>query len=203
MVEQTSHEAAQRGLKNVEVRQMDAEHLDFPDAEFDVVLCGFALFFFPQLERALAEFRRVLKPGGSLVVSTWGNQFENDREWFNELIKKYLPSQPSSGQKISASNEPDFTTSNGMEKLVRAAGFTDIFIDSEIAHFHYATKEEWWDTLWSHGVRGRLEAIEKTGGSEALEKLKAESFEQITARMDPKGFQHSFQVLYTCGRKPA
>lgn len=70
MVKETTHWAVKRGLSNVAIRQMDAEHLDFPDSSFDSVLCGFALFFFPQLERALAEFRRVLKPGGHIAVST-------------------------------------------------------------------------------------------------------------------------------------
>ena len=41
---------------------MDAENLDFPASFFDFVLCGFALQFFPHLDRALEEFRRVLKP---------------------------------------------------------------------------------------------------------------------------------------------
>jgi len=54
-------EISQRGLANAQIRQMDAEHLDFPESSFEVVLCGFALFFFPQLDRALAEFGRVLK----------------------------------------------------------------------------------------------------------------------------------------------
>ena len=43
----------------------------FPDAAFDRVLCGFGLMFFPHQDQALAEFRRVLKPGGRLGVSTW------------------------------------------------------------------------------------------------------------------------------------
>jgi len=30
--------------RHIEIRQMDAEHLDFPDASFDQVLCGFALW---------------------------------------------------------------------------------------------------------------------------------------------------------------
>src|SRR6266498_4392633 len=94
MVKETAREVADRGLSNVGVYQMDAEHLDFRDSSFDAVLCGFAIFFFPQLERALAEFRRVLKPGGSIAVSTWGNQFDEDFDWFDQLVKKYLPPAP-------------------------------------------------------------------------------------------------------------
>ena len=48
---------------------MDAEHLTFSDSSFDFVLCGFSLQFFPHLVQALSEFRRVLKPGGQIVVT--------------------------------------------------------------------------------------------------------------------------------------
>jgi SAM-dependent methyltransferase len=50
---------------------MDAAQLDFPDASFDAVLCGFALWFFPQPARALQEWFRVLKPGGRIGLTTW------------------------------------------------------------------------------------------------------------------------------------
>ena len=50
---------------------MTAEHLDFPDATFDRVLCGFGMMFFPDQLRAFGEFRRVVKSGGRLAVSTW------------------------------------------------------------------------------------------------------------------------------------
>ncbi len=59
-------------MTNADVRLMDAEQLAFQDAFFDRVLCGFALFFFPDLDRALGEFYRVLKPGGYLAATTWG-----------------------------------------------------------------------------------------------------------------------------------
>jgi len=64
MVRETAAEIKKCGLRNAQMLQMDAEQLEFSDASFDRVLCGFALFFFPQLDRALAQVLRVLKPGG-------------------------------------------------------------------------------------------------------------------------------------------
>ncbi len=46
----------------------DAEHLPFPDAWFDRVSVAFGLRNMTHKERALAEMRRVLKPGGKLLV---------------------------------------------------------------------------------------------------------------------------------------
>ena len=48
---------------------MNATSLDFPDNHFDAVICVEAAFHFDTRERFLKEARRVLKPGGSLVLS--------------------------------------------------------------------------------------------------------------------------------------
>lgn len=50
----------------------NALQLPFDDASFDVVFCQQGLQFMPDRLGALAELRRVLKPGGRLAVSVWG-----------------------------------------------------------------------------------------------------------------------------------
>ena len=52
----------------VPVAQCDAEHLPFPDRTFDCVCVAFGLRNMTHKDRALAEFRRVLRPGGRAVV---------------------------------------------------------------------------------------------------------------------------------------
>lgn len=47
----------------------DTERLPFPEASMDAVTCLEAIEFFRRPATALAEFRRVLKPGGTLLVS--------------------------------------------------------------------------------------------------------------------------------------
>ena len=49
----------------------DAQALPAPDGTVDVVVCQFGLMFVPDQDRALAEMRRVLRPGGVLLLSTW------------------------------------------------------------------------------------------------------------------------------------
>src|SRR5712691_10825048 len=49
----------------VEYGGLSGEHLDLPSAEFDAVLSTWTLCTIPNLDAALAELRRVLKPGGS------------------------------------------------------------------------------------------------------------------------------------------
>lgn len=67
--------AAELG-RDVDLREGNAEHLLIEDAAFDTVVCALGLCTIPDPERAIAEMRRVLVPGGRLVLldhvgSTW------------------------------------------------------------------------------------------------------------------------------------
>ena len=64
--------AERMGLANIEFRKMDAQALEVPEAAFDAVLCRWGVMFLPDLDAALAGFRRCLKPGGRLVATVWG-----------------------------------------------------------------------------------------------------------------------------------
>ena len=48
-----------------------AEALPFMDGAFDVVVAGLVLNFVPRPEQAIAEMRRVLRPGGTAAVYVW------------------------------------------------------------------------------------------------------------------------------------
>lgn len=49
----------------------EAGRLDWSDASFDMVCCLESLEYFPRPQRAIAEMVRVLRPGGTLVISKW------------------------------------------------------------------------------------------------------------------------------------
>jgi ubiquinone/menaquinone biosynthesis C-methylase UbiE len=66
--------AQRRSLPNTRFARMDAQQLALPDTQFDVVLCSLGLMYLPDPGRALREMRRVLRPGGRLVLSVWGER---------------------------------------------------------------------------------------------------------------------------------
>jgi ubiquinone/menaquinone biosynthesis C-methylase UbiE len=61
--------------RRVRVEPGSAEHIPLPDASVDVAHARFAYFYPPGVDAGLAEVRRVLRPGGTLVV------IDNDHRW--------------------------------------------------------------------------------------------------------------------------
>jgi ubiquinone/menaquinone biosynthesis C-methylase UbiE len=72
MVTTITSEAKKRGYDNASFERSDAEELGFPDASFDVVLCGLGLMYVTDPRRSLAEMYRVLRPEGRAVSAVWG-----------------------------------------------------------------------------------------------------------------------------------
>ena len=54
--------------RDADLRQGDAQALDFPDESFDTVLCALGLCAIPDDRRAVTEMARVLRPGGRLLL---------------------------------------------------------------------------------------------------------------------------------------
>ena len=61
---------ASADLANVRVEPLDASDLPFEARSFDVVLLFEAIYYLPDVERFLCEARRVLRPGGRLLITT-------------------------------------------------------------------------------------------------------------------------------------
>ena len=69
MLRKAKARVAARRLANVDgLAVMDAQHLGFKDAAFDVVVAQYVITTVPDAERTLDEFARVVKPGGEIVL---------------------------------------------------------------------------------------------------------------------------------------
>jgi SAM-dependent methyltransferase len=149
MVRVTRDEAARRGL-HVGVQRMDAERLAFAAGSFDRVLCGFGLMFFPQVERALAEFRRVLRPGGRLVVSTWRVTQAADLE---AVLAARGLLDPGTGVLR-------FAAPDDLMQALAGAGFLATSARSVTLIFRYADLDEYWQTARGTGLRRALDQLD-------------------------------------------
>lgn len=69
MLAQGRQLADARGLTNMTFQAGDVEALTFADASFDLVTSRYSAHHWPHPQRALAEFRRVLRPGGRVLLA--------------------------------------------------------------------------------------------------------------------------------------
>lgn len=104
----------------VEWRQADACELPFGDESFDAVACQFGFMFVPDKEKAFAEARRVLKPGGTLLFSVWDAIERNDfAHVAHAAISKFFESDPPTFYEVPFSMHD----ARAVEALARGAGF--------------------------------------------------------------------------------
>jgi ubiquinone/menaquinone biosynthesis C-methylase UbiE len=92
-------------------KRIDAQAIPFVASTFDAVIANHMLYHVPRLDRALAEIRRVLKPGGRLVAATIGARHMKE---IPELVFQIDPNIPY-GEGLAAPDE--FLLENGAEKL--------------------------------------------------------------------------------------
>ena len=137
MVRETSAEILARGVLNAAVSQMNAEQLEFDDNSFDVVTCGFALWFIPELQRALSESRRVLKPNGRFAATTWPQQHELTRRFF-EIVRKL------GGPNLGSHN---LQTPEALHDVLSMAGFAAIQTGYLEQTLDFTDADDWWQRL--------------------------------------------------------
>jgi ubiquinone/menaquinone biosynthesis C-methylase UbiE len=85
---------------NIDFKTGDAESLDFADRTFDVVVSRNTLWTLPRPQKALMEWRRVLKPGGRLMLS---DGFWENTTWRRvpRLVLKVLKGMGRNGSRVS------------------------------------------------------------------------------------------------------
>lgn len=152
MIEQTAKEFPRELYPQVELHHMDADHLDFADESFDVVVCSFALFFFPDVLATLKGFLRVLKPSGTLALSTW-----RERDESASLLKSIV----SQWGIQTRTTKHNFEDSGYVHHLVETAGFRDFSVVHDELRKMYPTIDAWFDSQWSHSTRCILEQLSK------------------------------------------
>lgn len=117
------HAASLGTERPVEWRQADASALPFPDESFDAVLCQFGVMFFPDKAQAFAEARRVLRPGGLFLFSTWDRIAENE---FVDTVTTALESLfPDDPPRFHARIPHGYHDRATIERDLVAAGFTE------------------------------------------------------------------------------
>ena len=136
MVKASSNNIVRRDVLNADVRKMDAETLEFPDESFDCVLCGFGLGYITNIQRVLEEIQRVLKPGCTLALSTWGEE--------KELANLYRKLEVEFGIVQPDLESHHLGTVDALEQLLDSSGFSNTVVTKETVKVIFDNKQEYW-----------------------------------------------------------
>ena len=133
---------ARRVAPDIDWHVGQAEALPFDDGSFDQVISQFALMFFEDRRKGLAEMWRVTKPGGRLTVAVW-DKLENtpgyaamteiDARLFGEDVAKELLTPYSLGDK------------DALRELFGAAGVADVHLITHDAIARFGSIAAWVD----------------------------------------------------------
>ena len=124
-------EAKRAGHTNVTTRAMDGESLDLGDGSFDVVISRVGLIYFPDQQKALAEMRRVLVPGGRVAAIVYATA---DKNGFFSLPVSIVRRHAKLGPPVAGHPGPFSLGQAGvLEEALRRAGFRDVSAETVVA----------------------------------------------------------------------
>jgi ubiquinone/menaquinone biosynthesis C-methylase UbiE len=148
--------ARARGLANVEFRPGDILDLGLPGGEFDAVVCVFGIFFVPDIEAAIRELWRQVRPGGQLAITTWGSRFlEPASTAFWDAVRAVSPALYKGFNPWDRVSEPQT-----LQALFSSAGVESSTVIAESGSQPLAAPEDWWPMVLGTGYRGTIEQLD-------------------------------------------
>lgn len=172
MVATARRGAEARGLTNVECRVMDGQHMDLPDDSVDGVLSRFGIMLMPEPDRAMAETRRVLRPGGRLAYGVWGPFDRNG--WLTHLVGALLQHGVAPpGDPFGPGGPFSLPDAQKNRELATGAGFTDVDVVEFAGTMEYADIDDYFtvQTAVSGPVSGLVAALSDEQRAEIKETL--------------------------------
>ena len=145
------HEAmAKAGARRIEFAQADAQRLPCAASSFDAIVCLFGLMFVPDQIAALSGFRRVLRPGGCVVATSWATPAQAPFAGLvAEALAEELPPDRADLLRPFSLADPDANAA-----LYEAAGFSDIRVRLERRSSPFTSFDgDYWEPIEAGGGR--------------------------------------------------
>jgi SAM-dependent methyltransferase len=192
MVEAARRQAAAQGVGQASFERCEAEALPFADAGFDVALCGLGLMYVPEPVRALAEMRRLLRPGGRAAAAVWGAR--RNCGWAGIF--------PITDARVASEVCPLFFqlgTGDQLAQAFLAAGFAAVRVQRLQTRLHYPTAER----ALAAAFRGGPVALAYSRFDAATRQAaEAEYLDSIAAYRAPDGYHIPGEFVIAAARVP-
>ena len=169
MLAAAERRAADLGLTNVEMRVLDIEAIDLPDAAVDGALCRLVLMLVPDQATAFAEIHRVVRPGGRFAATVWDTVERNPWApvlW--EVLERMtdLPPARPGGPGMFSLGDP-----GRLSTLLSGAGFGDVRVERIPIVWRYPDFETYW--LTQSALNGSLSQLLPTLPDDERDRLTA------------------------------
>ena len=183
--------AHKRALSNIEFRCDDMSALAFQDGLFDAVVCVFAIFFVPIMERQVAELWRTVRPGGRLAITTWGpRMFEPGSSAWWAAVKQVRPDL------LPAVNPWErITTPAALRQLLTEGGIAQADITAEDGRQEFRSPDDWWTIVLGSGYRWTVDQMD----AQTVERVRAANLAPLRQN---RVTSIETNVIYAVARKP-
>jgi ubiquinone/menaquinone biosynthesis C-methylase UbiE len=147
---------ANLGLTNVSFRECDATASGLRSGSFDAVVCVFGVFFAADMPAFVAEMWRLVRPGGTLAITTWGPDWsEPASSLFWGSVRELEPTL------FRAFNPWDeITTTPALADLLARGGVGGAAVEATTGEHHELERaEDFWDIVLGSGYRATVDAF--------------------------------------------
>jgi len=131
-VERATNEAANRRLSNISFVLGDVERMAFPENSFDIAVCRFAFHHFPRPAKVLAEMRRVVRPGGNLVIVDMVASEDAVKAAYHNQVERLC--DPSHARALAATEFERMFAEQGFDLTYKQTVKSSYSIEEWIAH---------------------------------------------------------------------
>ena len=131
-----------RARSNVTFETADAMALPFPDSYFDVTVCGLGLHYIPNPARALEEFCRVTRPGGTIAVYVW--DYAHGARFLREFWDAAIAIDGEASAFDQARRFP-MCTPDGLRAFFEQANLENLTLHALDVVTRFASFDDYWD----------------------------------------------------------
>jgi len=174
--------------RQIEFTEGDAQRLSYDDGSFDSIVCLFGLMFVPDKVAALSGFRRLLRPGGRVAATSWGQPTQAP---FAGLVAEALAEQLPD-DRTDLLRPFSLADSNENVALYKAAGLTSITVEMQTMVSPFTSfEDDFWEPIEAGG--GRLGQAYLGLPADARNRVRERVLSQLPVRTasEPFSLQHS------------